>query len=157
MTHLSYKKKALTAIPSFQIDLHKLKLQIFYFLLKNLKSDHLGSKGCCFHILTCYGYVHEGYASYVFCFVTNEKYSSWKLDLNHLMLCKIMLLDRRQPGPIKLVLLITFGWLAGSLVGTVLKSQSQRIWKTFWFGDIWEKVSKLAQNQTLWYFSQKLL
>ena len=43
------------------------------------------------------------------------------------MLCKIMLLDRRQPGPIKLVLLITFGWLAGSLVGTVLKSQSQRI------------------------------
>ena len=29
--------------------------------------------------------------------------------------------------------------------------------KTSWFGDIRENVSKLAQNQTLWYFSQKRL
>ena len=28
-------------------------------------------------------------------------------------------------------------------------------WKNSSFGDIREKVSKLAQNQTLWYFSQK--
>ena len=29
--------------------------------------------------------------------------------------------------------------------------------KKSWIGDIHEKVSKLAQNQTLWYFSQKWL
>ena len=35
------------------------------------------------------------------------------------------------------------------------KSQSQIFEKNSWFGDIREKLSKLAQNQTLWCFSQK--
>ena len=39
----------------------------------------------------------------------------------------------------------------------VEKSQSWISEKNSWFGDIREKVSKLAQNQTLWYFSQKRL
>ena len=38
----------------------------------------------------------------------------------------------------------------------VEKWQDQIFEKKSWFGDIREKVSKLAQNQTLWYFSQKL-
>ena len=38
------------------------------------------------------------------------------------------------------------------------KKTEWNFWKkNSWFGDICEKVSKLAQNQTLWYFSQKQL
>ena len=64
------------------------------------------------------------------------------------------------------------GWLVGNAVfsETTLriflifcmklgeKSQT-RIFekKDSWFGDIREKVSKLTQNQTVWYFSQKRL
>ena len=34
-------------------------------------------------------------------------------------------------------------------------SQGRIFEKNSWIGDIRENVSKLAQNQTLWYFSQK--
>ena len=44
-TQLNYTKIALTTILSFQ---------------------HLGHEGCCFHILTRYDDVREGYASYGF-------------------------------------------------------------------------------------------
>ena len=64
------------------------------------------------------------------------------------------------------------GWLVGNAVfsemalriflifcmklGTIRAEKWQsRIFENSWFGDIGEKVSKLAQNQTLWYFSQK--
>ena len=33
----------------------------------------------------CYGYVHEGYASYGFCFDNNEKSPSLELNLNHVL------------------------------------------------------------------------
>ena len=85
-----------------------------------------------------------------------------------LLLLLLLLLDRREPGPIRSVLLIIIGWLFGSLVtqfsqlaqlGTIKveKPQSRIFEKDSWFGDIREKVSKLAQNQTLWYLSQKRL
>ena len=69
------------------------------------------------------------------------------------------------------------GWLVGSLIGNAVFSETALkiflifclklgdykgrkvtepvFWKNSWFWDIREKVSKLAQNQTLWYFSQK--
>ena len=64
------------------------------------------------------------------------------------------------------------GWLVGWLVGTAVfsetvqriflifcmkveKWQSQFFEKNSWYGDIREKVSKLAQNQILWYFFSK--
>ena len=52
----------------------KLNLYLLYFLVKNSKCEHLGQEGCCFYILMYYGYVHEGYASYGFCFDNKEKY-----------------------------------------------------------------------------------
>ena len=80
------------------------------------------------------------------------------------------------------LLQISIGWLVGSLVGWLVtqffqkrlkwffgffawsyeilkveKSQSRIFEKNSWFGDFRKKVSKLAQNQTLWYFSQKRL
>ena len=88
-------------------------------------------------------------------------------------------MNRHQPGPIKSVLLVKIGWLVGWLVGNgVFSETALRIflifclklgdykgrkviepdfWKSSWFRDVLEKVSKLAQNQTLWYFSQKQL
>ena len=80
------------------------------------------------------------------------------------------------------LLQISIGWLVGSLVGWLVtqffqkrlkwffgffawsyeilkveKSQSRIFEKNSWFGDFRKKVSKLAQNHTLWYFSQKRL
>ena len=83
-------------------------------------------------------------------------------------------LNRRQPGPIKSVLLVIIGWLVGNAVfsettlriflifcmklgGYKDRKVSLIFEKNSWFGDIREKVSKLAQNQTLWYFFQKRL
>ena len=70
------------------------------------------------------------------------------------------LLDRCQPGPMKLVLLVIIGWLVtqkrndpmdfsdflDEVRGTIKvdKSQSQIFEKKYWFGDIRKKVSKLA-------------
>ena len=81
MTQLTYAKITLKVILPFQKKLFACKLNrcISYFLVKNSKCEHKGHEGCCFHILTCYGYVHEGYASYGFCFNNNEKYPSCKL------------------------------------------------------------------------------
>ena len=89
-------------------------------------------------------------------------------------------LDWRQPGPIRLVLLVIIGWLVGLfgwLVGNAVFSETAvRIFlilymklgnykgrkvtesdfgKKYWFGDICEKVPKLVQNQAFSYFSQK--
>ena len=52
------------------------------------------------------------------------------------------------------------GWLAGCLAVRIFvifcinveKSESRIFEKNSWFGDFCENVSKLAQNQTLWYF-----
>ena len=74
---------------------------------------------------------------------------------------------------------VIIGWLVGWLVGNAVFSETAlRIFLIFcmklgdyegrkvtagflkknsWFGDIREKVSKLAKNQTPWYFSQKRL
>ena len=81
-------------------------------------------------------------------------------------------LDQRQRGPIRLVLLV-IGWLVGNadFSETALKIflifcmklgdyKGRKVTEPgFWkkIGDICENVSKLAQNQTLWYFSQKRL
>ena len=91
----------------------------------------------------------------------------------------LFFLDRRQPSPIKSVLLIIIGWLVCWLVGNAdflemalrvfvifcmklgdykgRKVIEPDFWKNSWFRDIREKVSKLAKNQTLWYISQKRL
>ena len=43
-------------------------------------------------------------------------------------------------------------------MGTIkVEKWQNRIFENSWFGDLREKVSKLAQNQTLWYFSKKRL
>ena len=84
----------------------------------------------------------------------------------------MIFLDWCQWGPIRSVLLVIIGWLGN----TVFSETALRIFLIFcmklggyevrkvtepdfekksWFGDIREKVSKLAQNQTLQYFSQK--
>ena len=48
-----------------------------------------------------------------------------------------------------------FAWSWGTI--KVEKWQSRIFEKNSWFGDIRENVSILAQNQTVWYFSQKRL
>ena len=48
-----------------------------------------------------------------------------------------------------------FAWSQGSI--KVEKSRNLIFEKNSGFGDIREKVSNLAQNQALWYFSQKQL
>ena len=73
-------------------------------------------------------------------------------------------MDWRQPGPIKSMLLVIIGWLFCWLVGKAVFSETA--WRIFlifwisqlgieeknsWFGDICENVSKLAQNQTLFF------
>ena len=85
-----------------------------------------------------------------------------------------MFLDRRRRGPIGSVLLVIIGCLVGWLVGNavfsetalriflifcikVKKSQSRIFEKNSWFGDIRKKVSKLAQNQTLIFFTKTAL
>ena len=77
-------------------------------------------------------------------------------------------MDGRQPGPIKSVLLVIIGWLFGWLVGNAVFSETtlriflifwisqlgieeKKIEKNSWFGDICENVSKLAQNQALFF------
>ena len=89
---------------------------------------------------------------------------------------KILLLDQHLPGPIRLVLLV-IGWLVGwqcSFLRNGSKDFSDFLhqvrglyrWKidraefmkkSYWFGDICKKVSKLAQNQTLIFFSKVAL
>ena len=78
-------------------------------------------------------------------------------------------MDRRQPGPIKSVLLVITGWLVGWLVGNAVFSETAL--RTFlilcmklgdYKGrkvtelDFWKKflIWRYSQNQTLWYFSQ---
>ena len=84
-------------------------------------------------------------------------------------------MDQDQPGHIKSVFLVIIGWLVGWLVGnTVFSEMALRIFlifcmklgdykgrkvtkpnfwkKSSWFGDICKKISKLAQNQTLFGF-----
>ena len=90
-----------------------------------------------------------------------------------------MFLDRRRRGPIGSVLLVIIGCLVGWLVGNAVFSETAlRIflifcmklgdykgrkvtepdfWKNSWFGDIRKKVSKLAQNQTLIFFTKTAL
>ena len=82
------------------------------------------------------------------------------------------MLDRRQRGSIRPVLLVIIGWLVGNAVFSETaprislifcmklgdykgrKATEPDFWKNSWFENIPEKVSKLAESQTLWYFSQ---
>ena len=77
-------------------------------------------------------------------------------------------LDRCQRGPIRSVLLVIIGWLVTqfsqkrlqgffwffALCWGTIKVEKWLSWifeKSSWFGDICKNISKLAQNQTLWY------
>ena len=99
------------------------------------------------------------------------------VSLDIIIYIRKILLDRRQRGTIRSVLLVIIGWLVGWQrsflrngsegfsdfvvwrLGTIKveKSQSRIFEKNSWFGDIREKISKLAQNQTLIFFSKTAL
>ena len=54
--------------------------------------ENLGHVSCCYHILTCYGHINEGYDYYGFCFDYNEEHPPRKLDLSRFLFKKFLLL-----------------------------------------------------------------